>query len=200
MKTFYDLYQDLINAGMKVNFVPSDTISINETMKCTGSFDGEELRLAIFHQDALQVFLHEYCHFLQHQEEQWVSEEEITAFNAYDSWLNGEIELSDTEAKMCMKVIQACELDCEQRTIKLIKEMNLDYSIELYARRANAYVYFYDLTLKYRKWSTRGNPAHFPEVYNLCSNQLPDSIVDIDKCIYKNQHSSFEQAVIKHCL
>ena len=79
--------------GVSVKFVNTDTVTSNGSV-CSGYFDHNKrlIVIATKYPDVWpQVFIHEYCHFLQ-----WSGTGKRFFQNDYDidDWLNGKIELS----------------------------------------------------------------------------------------------------------
>ena len=69
-------------------------------------------------------------------------------------WIEKRIELDQKTLKLCVQDVIDCELDCEKRSVKKIKEYNLDINVSNYKRMANTYLYSYPYMLKVRKWKT----------------------------------------------
>ena len=105
--------------------------------------------------------LHEYGHATQ-----WAENMPIwgAAKKAGDwiSWLDGK---PIRDIKKSLELARDIEADCERRTVRLIKELELDIDIESYCRAANAYVHFYNFMLIHRKWFAKDKaPYNVPEV------------------------------------
>jgi hypothetical protein len=70
----------------------------------------------------------------------------------FDEWIDGKRELRKQKLDKYCELIQKCELDCEKRALKLIKEFDLYKDEKLYIQKANSYVLGYEAAKKTRKW------------------------------------------------
>ena len=142
-----------------------------------GWFDGTIPKLAYAkgHDNWFPVALHEYNHMCQWQEKDPVffSDTQAKADEYFWDWLNGTIMMVPRRAKMyCMSYIQL-ELNCERRSLKMITELGLPLDTERYAQTANAYVMFYHLVLKHRKWyEIEEEPYHYEEIVSAMPKDL----------------------------
>jgi hypothetical protein len=106
-----------------------------------------------------QVFVHEYCHFLQELDElmgRTIKHEPLVLgeFDEFDRWVRKETELSKKRVvDLCCK-IQLLEVDCEQRVLEQVRVFDLPIDIKRYTQAANAYVMSYCYTVKHRTWPT----------------------------------------------
>jgi hypothetical protein len=126
--------------------------------RCSGYFDEENLVVAMNRPDAIQILVHEYCHLTQWVEQcdLWVASVKNESHDKLYRWLAGE------EVKGIEKAISICrdlELDNEKRAVKVIKRFNLPVDIDIYIKKANAYVQYYNYILLSRKWC---NPKNTP--------------------------------------
>lgn len=126
--------------------------------RCSGYFDEENLVVAMKRPDAIQILVHEYCHLTQWVEQcdLWVASVKNESHDKLYRWLAGE------EVKGIEKAISICrdlELDNEKRAVKVIKRFNLPVDIDIYIKKANAYVQYYNYILLSRKWC---NPKNTP--------------------------------------
>jgi hypothetical protein len=126
--------------------------------RCSGYFDEENLVVAMKRPDAIQILVHEYCHLTQWVEQcdLWVASVKNESHDKLYRWLAGE------EVKGIEKAINICrdlELDNEKRAVKVIKRFNLPVDIDIYIKKANAYVQYYNYILLSRKWC---NPKNTP--------------------------------------
>ena len=119
--------------------------------------------------DAMQILVHEYCHLTQ-----WVDQCEIwvhsTNYQSHDKlyrWLAGE-DIKDIE--QAIAICRDIELDNEKRSVKMIKKFNLDIDIDLYIKKANAYIQFYNYLLISRRWC---KPSNTPYKNNVLVEAMP---------------------------
>jgi len=127
----------------------------------------------------IQTFVHEYCHFQQWKEKEstytrWDDETDLLV--KYDEWLEGREELTKKELIKATRVIQACELNCEKRSVKMIKEWDLPINIDDYIKKANCYIYFYNAVSKYRNWYKKA-PYNVSKINKLVPNTFQKSYV-----------------------
>jgi hypothetical protein len=127
--------------------------------RCSGYFDEESLVVAMNRPDALQILVHEYCHLTQWVEQCdiWITSVKNESHDKLYRWLAGE------EVKGIEKAISICrdlELDNEKRAVKMIKYFNLPIDIDIYIKKANAYVQYYNYLLISRKWCSPKNSPY----------------------------------------
>lgn len=98
----------------------------------------------------LPIFVHETSHMDQWLEKSplWLNTQDYQLLN---DWLQGK-EYQPSVIDHLVKKMISLEVDCENRTIKKIKDYNLPIDIGYYAQRANAYLYFYQWLMKNRIW------------------------------------------------
>ena len=90
-------------------------------------------------------------------------------------WLEGTLELSPEDVHKYAMCNLKIELDCERRSSRMITELNLPLDLETYIKKANAYVMFYHLLPRHRKWYIVGKePYNIPEVWQKMPNNLYD--------------------------
>lgn len=163
----------------------------NPNSACNGYFDDEEQEFGVAcgqpFKDWIITFIHESCHV-----DQWVEEDDnfmggtigsvIRAYDLLDLWLNHNIELTGKQLDEVIKKTMIVELDCERRAIRKIKKYKLPINTRDYARRANAYVYFY-FSMKYsREWyKIDEEPYSFPEILDAMPTSLSGKYDKIPK-------------------
>ena len=132
--------------------------------RCSGYFTSDEpptLAVAMGRETSewFPTLVHEYCHM-----QQWLDDTKIwwnanTNTDLWD-WLSGKKELSSKKAfQSCMYALD-CELDCERRSVKMIKHFGLPLKVDSYCQQANAYAYFYHLVYKHRRWYEVGKEPY----------------------------------------
>ncbi len=99
-------------------------------------------------------------------------------------WLERIVELSPEQIVPVIEKVQRVELDCERRSVKKITEYGLPIDLDLYTKKANAYVWFH-LTLPItRRWIVAPYndpkllammPAHFDNDYT----KMPEGFLQI---------------------
>ena len=180
---FYDFLNSIkefcIKNGIEYNFPDTPKVSYpgQEEMKVSGFFDDTPrpiIACAIGkpEYDWAQILVHESCHM-----DQWMEDSEfwkgmksgdIPADKVMDEWLYGK----DFEMKVVEESIDTLlklELDCEIRSAKKIIDMNLPINIDNYVKGANAYLYFYPIMLKTRKWCDKA-PYEVSDIFDVMPN------------------------------
>jgi len=158
--------------GIKVELRKSKTLNLGKGIRCAGYFDEEGMKLvvAVNHPLALGVLVHEYGHFTQWVENIPIWKKAGSSLNYVEAWLNGE-EVKNI--KKWIALSRDLELDNEKRTVKLIKEFGLPIDVDLYTKRANAYVLFYNWLLTSRRWSSPSNsPYRNSIILEACSTKF----------------------------
>lgn len=141
------------------------------------------------------ILAHESSHMDQYIEKcpawinNFIGKKESCEF--INEWCNG-IELSSKEINIYIEKSINVELDCEKRTVEKIKEYNLPLSVDEYVKNANAYILFYLVVKKYRKWYIPGKePYRIKEILDLMSPKF-----DMN---YKVMNRDLEKSFIKYC-
>jgi hypothetical protein len=141
------------------------------------------------------ILLHEYNHMLQWIEKtrHWTKKSEKLGEDFFE-WLEGDKEFSKEKLKKIIKSVRDCEVDCEERTAKMIKENpQIGLNVDQYIKEANAYLFFYKIVEKYRKWS-KSAPYRIKEIVEL----MPNAILNLDD--YDNPSKEYEELVVERCL
>ena len=123
----------------------------------------------------LPLIVHEYSHMLQ-----WIADcapwrkgfiggDDTSVL--FDKWVTHRRNFKRKKLLRIVELIQDVERDCERRALKLIEEYGLPISLRNYARRANAYLYFYTYAYLRRRWYD--NKKHKP----------PYEIKEISQCM-----------------
>lgn len=121
--------------------------------ECVGWADEKGLKIATSNtiSEWVSVLIHETCHFDQHNERpQWVSKID-GAINKFDSYLAGK-KITIKEAKKAAKDCIRIEHDCEARTLRKIRRNKLPFDLVEYAKKANAYILGYHVSVTNRRW------------------------------------------------
>lgn len=145
-----------------INCVLKNTKTVkltDDNDRCSGYFDEESLVVAMNRPDALQILVHEYCHLTQWVEQcdSWVASVKNESHDKLYRWLAGE-DIKDI--KKAISICRDLELDNEKRAIKMIKRFNLPIDIDIYIKKANAYVQYYNYLPISRKWCSPKNTPY----------------------------------------
>lgn len=166
-KFIIDAIIDLQNSNATINFVKKKLLYIeDEGIKSSGYFQISNkkpfLACAIGSDitEWLPVFVHEYCHFLQWKKglKVWTQSEYITLDQIVKIQSNKSIKLD--EMVRILGDLRNLELDCEKRTVEIIRKYRLPIDIKTYIKKANAYVFFYTHIQQYRQWASGPKSAY----------------------------------------
>ena len=160
-----------------------------------GYFCDEDMELAVACKQSFKqwfkVFVHESSHMDQWHEgdPDWdtVNFCGIDSGSILDLWLNHHVELDEKQLTKILKPSVYVELDCERRTIKKIIKNKLPLDPAEYAKRANAYVWFYLVMPHTRKWYKIGKEPYnnkrivkyMPAHLNMNYEEVPYEIVEL---------------------
>lgn len=136
-------------------------------------------------QNIFEIFIHEYCHFLQ-----W--KDKIPLWIECDVALEKFILFIENKRKTLSRdvilPIQYLELDCDKRVTKLIKKHNLKIDTIKYIKESNAYILSYPHVLQTRKFITEIYKPdvlkHVPDKH-LTQTQIKKGIKEFDEAIIK---------------
>lgn len=189
-----DIITTCLNNGIKFNLSPTKKVFLDEKdLGCSGFFDSNLKILSVATGHPIKFWfstlLHEYNHLLQ-----YIENPKKFDGGGIDlwKWISGDIKATKKEARLAINYSRDMELDCEKRTVKLIKSLpELDMDIDEYIMSGNAYLYFYSIVYKYRKWSIKP-PYKIKEIVELMPNKFLKS--------YWKMPKGYEELVIKYCL
>jgi len=173
------------SAGVKVSIRNVGYVIMSGQIKCAGYFDslGRELVVALNHSHGLETIVHEFCHFLQWNEQckAWV--DNCDSIEMVDLWLSGE-DIPDIDRHISN--VRDLELDNEIRSVNLIKTFGLEPEInpEKYTQRANAYITFYNWLKISRRWPDPKNTPYTNErIVNAMSTKFDMNYETLDPYI-----------------
>lgn len=120
------------------------------------SEDSKEIVISIKEENWLEILVHEFNHFVQfiNNEEKYVliNQGESNFLNELWEWLDGNIELNTKRKNLLFKTVQDMELDCERKSVEMIKSFDLPIDIEEYSSIAHIYIFYYTYAKKNRCW------------------------------------------------
>lgn len=114
----------------------------------------------------LEVLLHEYNHYLQ-----WKNKTKVWK-HYVDLYLEAKEETED----MIVATVNM-EAECELNTINFAREIEYDLNEEKYIKKVNAYLVFYQIYLKTKKWY-KTPPFEDNEILNLMPKEVLESPMD----------------------
>jgi hypothetical protein len=148
-----DIAYKCVSRGINFHLEYVDKVDA-DTLPCSGYFDEKSLVVAVKASkviDWLDVLVHESCHLDQFLEKAKVWSADKDSLVLVEGWIANK-NISFARASKGFKNTIALELDCEKRTIRKLKKYNIKFNEKHYIQKANAYLYSYGYTLKYRKW------------------------------------------------
>jgi len=180
--------------GVTVKVFDQNTVTHSDGAQCSGWFDpsAKEMVVATGRDFWLEIFAHEYCHYTQWKDGT-LKEESYDSENCMWEWLAGE-DFTYEDVEFSVRQAQMIEADNERRTVEYIKKFGLPIDVEQYIQKSNAYVMFYDVVLKTRRWSGEKPVYSVPEIYN----QFPsDAIMSDDE--FRECPDWFLDLVVERC-
>ena len=156
VQKFIDYVHSLLKK-YKVKLILSiDSIKIGKNSVC-GYFSesDKEIKIDISEKNWLEVLVHEFCHFLQYIEDEptyKTLEQEENILTEFWEWVENERELNTNRKRyVCRKVLEM-ELNCEKRSIEMIRKFDLPIDINEYIFGAYVYIHYFNFVKKYRTW------------------------------------------------
>jgi hypothetical protein len=143
--------------------------------KYGGWFSGEtkqkEFVVAMKRDCAFEIFVHEYCHYLQWKERPEFYNTKAKGCDVVFSWLEGTDYSDRVLAKAFANVIEL-EWDCERTVLQLVKRYKLPIDVEKYIRGANCYLFFYHTVHETRAWTSKNRSPYSPRFRTLAQKVL----------------------------
>lgn len=143
-------------------------------------------------QDWVRVFFHEFAHFKQWSNRTpiWIQADE--AIDVLWAFLNGDPTVVPFGMfKRAVKTVQELELDCEKRAYRLLRRHHLFDLSDGYIRKANAYLFFYTVLKKEKRWY-KHPPSECPEIVAM----MPDRFLDDYSRLQKGWLEVFKRNVL----
>lgn len=172
---------------IKCIFKNTKSVKLSEenNTRCSGYFDSEnrELVVAMKHPQALAIIVHEYCHLTQWEEQIPLWKKADIALIKIDDWLNGK---RIHNIRQHLSIARNLELDNEKRSVQTIRKWKLSIDLDLYIKRANAYIHFYNYLYYSRSWSKPSNtPYTNKRIVRLMSSRFNMKYDDLSPKIHK---------------
>ena len=144
-QVFLDYVYDIMKKYKCVLKVSTDDVYIDNNI-VGGYFSWTEREIVIdMNSNWLETLAHEFSHLLILK--QTSRRENNIQYKSSDmmfSWLSKERELTLSEINFYIDVVKLMELECERKTIELIKQFDLPIDIPTYIKNANAYLFYHD--------------------------------------------------------
>lgn len=138
-----------------------------------GAEDGErEFVVALDHDMGFEVFIHEYCHFLQWKNNRELWDRSLITYDILFEWIDKpDSEFTDEEVDQSLHDILEIEYDCEQKALKLLRNNPIEgVDVDKYIRAVNAYLFHYHINRSIRKRPKR--PIYSENVLAAMPNSL----------------------------
>lgn len=171
---FFDfLYKTLKRYKCVLKISSSDVFIDNNMVDGYFSWDSKEIMICIESINWLSTLVHEFCHLLIYKsctrKENNLRNKALG--NMFD-WVSHDIELDEKEIIRSVNIVKHMELECERKTVEIIKEYSLPIDIVQYTKEANAYVLFHDFVKLNRQWTTSTYIANMTKVLECMSSEF----------------------------
>lgn len=199
-----DISEQFARTGCTLKLVPERTVPfIDDSTRVNGYWDEDAKCLVAAVDQPLDQWLplvaHEFAHYRQWLErrEPYTAvmkevEQGLTVEDLGFGWLEGKHKLSKKKIKLYIGQLRDMELDCERRTLMLIKEYGLPINTVHYAKKAAAYAHFYNVLIETKKWYEPMNePYNNPVILEYMPSNLDGDFSKISK--------SLKTIMIKEC-
>lgn len=177
---------DLHAHGVTVTLATDDASGFGGGGRLGGYFDEDGptffVAAAVSSQVWLSTFVHEYQHFRQWltKSPTWMAKlgGDCCAWYVFDAWLQGVIELTPEQRDAAIRIILACERECELMSLAEIEShVGLGIDPEWYRRAANVYLAWYGVVRVVRRWYDRS-----PYVDSTLVNLMPgDRVIGVEE-------------------
>jgi hypothetical protein len=118
-----------------------------------------------------QNFVHEYCHFLQWRDKRYVGELYDKSSEHFEQWIKKMRHISIDELIKTLNRERRIEIDCEKRVIKEIDKYSLEIDKDRYIRKANAYIYSFNMIVETRQ-DASPDPSEVEEIIDIMPNRF----------------------------
>lgn len=142
----------------------------------------KEFAVALNHHMGFEIFIHEYCHFLQWKNSRKFWNDHLVSYDILFDWIADQnLEFSEDDLQKSLESILTLEHDCESRVLKLVKNNPIEnFDTKRYIRAVNAYLMSYHLNKELRKGPSK--PIYTPQVLE----NMPDSFQSLEYYLNKD--------------
>lgn len=196
-----EMISNLIVSKISVRLVNTPKVRVTKRISYNGWFTNEPPEFVMGagkdFEEWFPIMLHEYCHFLQWRDEAlvWTIMEEFENKNPdldWEKWVEHKEEFPRRKINKLLRLARDVELDCEKRVIDLIFSNRLPIDTNKYIKRANSYIFFYNLAISNRIWYKGKAPYEVEEI----NETMPDYFLSN----YNNTPKNYRKLVLQHCL
>jgi hypothetical protein len=130
----------------------------------------EEFVVAMKHHMGFEIFIHEYCHFLQWKYDRAFWDSSTEYYDVLFDWIeNKDMIVADEILNKSLHTILAIEHDCESRVLKLVELNPIEnFDKDKYIRAVNSYLWSYHINKELRKRPK--NPIYSEKLLSSMSN------------------------------
>jgi len=161
-----------------------------------GYFDEEKIAVSSGSDGwVIRTLAHEYSHLLQ-----WIELDPayfktklrggIDSITIMNKWIEGH-EYKKSTVNKALSLNRECELNCERRTINVIKQFNLHLDINKYCQAANSYILSYNFVKKVRTWDFKGS-IYDKEIVD----EMPTDLYSLDYSRLPRQYEALFRKVL----
>ena len=139
--------------GFKLKLI-DDVLRIDAS-EVSGYFEEESksIKVSTKYEKYLGVLVHEFNHFQQYIENDPLYFNGVEHIDKVWNWLSDDFKFSgEGHKKEAFRAVIAMELDCERRSVAMIKEYQLDVPLDEYIIDAYIYLSYYNFMKKYKTW------------------------------------------------
>jgi hypothetical protein len=149
---------DCISNGFILDIQNVKYIDTGDGAPSSGYFSEDEKKICVSmkSKDFIGILAHEYSHLRQYIENEELYNYYSKSYIKVFQWLDG-ARVQKIQHHLDNSLL--LELDCEKRSVDLMKNFDLGVDIKDYIKRANAYIYFWKYLKYSRKWC---NPYNTP--------------------------------------
>jgi len=145
----------MVSKGVDVHLVSNKTVTLTDKCEALGYYcdEDKEFKCATGNSESFwfEVFVHEYCHFLQDIEGSF-SHYPAEAWEDFQDWLDKRTKLTPDKVEEYLSYVRGVEVDCEKRVVKLTNKYDLPIDTGLYIKKANIHGLIYTIAAKHRRW------------------------------------------------
>jgi hypothetical protein len=197
IKAFVELVRkECLSLNVEFRITKTKQVDNGDHCLCSGYFEddsgGSRARLVVAgkHPNWFETLVHEFNHLRQWKEHDPIWLNEHIHFWA---WVSGETpKLSHRNVVMSVRRLRNLELDCEKRSVRMIRKYKLPIDIEHYIKGANAYVKFYTLLGKTGAWCTKSTYRTKKIMRYMPTRFMPERW-------YRTLDKQFVADVFEHC-
>lgn len=183
--------------GISVLLGDKNDVDSGDGVGCSGYFEATEKVLAVAVGKSvhrwLPILMHEFCHAKQYMEDPKWFLRCSTSESLLFEWAYGKREMKRPTMMKHLKLCIEIERDCEDRAVALIKKFKIASVVPVadYARKANAYLYFWRYFADTRQWYERGNPPYEQkELCGLMPSEIQKSYMRMPKAVRQAFHEA----------